>query len=447
MISKAKENEQSVKPLFIREVPIHPEPIVFLASQQQLSDVGRFCINNSKFCVLGVDATFQVGDFYFTFTTYSNLMLQTKRGNYPVCIVPGILHKQKTECSYKSLPVLMTKYHSNTKGVLVFGADGELNLARAMGDIFHNAKHLRCDIHMRDNVQRKLTKLGITGLPASNIVSDIFGKDVGDVREDGIVDCKYVDEFDVAMSTIWPKLYEQGSRFLEYFKDKKMQDIRESCNAELRSICGLGFPPEAYTQNANESMNRLIKEVSKSQVYGPREKRILPHIKHIQKEVERQNNKQFLAVIGRGELSLADEFAHLRVNEHDFYCMSDAQKDALRKRYFQQAMTSIDESSSHPNTTPLSVKPEQSQIIQITFEILKPMFNKAGTLLGQPGALWKAQEKSNEDSVVVYMAASASKPTTPHHVIPLSQVLKSGVPQAVRSLVCIWHVFTCFGCI
>jgi hypothetical protein len=94
--AKAKEEQQGrTEDILIRELPLFPEPTVFLATQQQLIDIERFCTNPEKFCILGVDATFQIATFYFTFTTYRNLMLTTEKGNHPVFIGPGILHKQK----------------------------------------------------------------------------------------------------------------------------------------------------------------------------------------------------------------------------------------------------------------------------------------------------------------------------------------------------------------
>ena len=83
VITQAKEEQMGrAENILIREVPLFPEPIVFLASDQQLEDTERFCTNPARFCVLGIDATFQIAGFYFTFATYRNHMLKTKRGNY-----------------------------------------------------------------------------------------------------------------------------------------------------------------------------------------------------------------------------------------------------------------------------------------------------------------------------------------------------------------------------
>lgn len=90
--------------------------------------------------------------------------------------------------SYKTLPLLITKYNKGTSGVLAYGTDGEENLYKVMSQVFEDAKHFRCDIHLRDNVKRKLNELGITGSVASEIVCDIFGKVLDGVTENGLVD-------------------------------------------------------------------------------------------------------------------------------------------------------------------------------------------------------------------------------------------------------------------
>ena len=109
ILAKAKEEQQGWKEdILIREIPLFPEPIIFLATEQQLIDIERFCTNPEKFCILGVDCTCQIADYYYTFTTNRNLMLTTEKGHHPVCIGPGILHKQKLLTSYKTLPLLMT---------------------------------------------------------------------------------------------------------------------------------------------------------------------------------------------------------------------------------------------------------------------------------------------------------------------------------------------------
>ena len=51
-----------------------------LSTDQQLFDVERFCASSGFHnSVLGIDPTFNLGDFYVTVTTYENLMLKNQR--------------------------------------------------------------------------------------------------------------------------------------------------------------------------------------------------------------------------------------------------------------------------------------------------------------------------------------------------------------------------------
>ena len=426
LLTKAKEEQQGpVEDIFIREIPLFPEPIVFLATEQQLADTVRFCTNPEAFCILGVDCTFQIADFYYTFTTYRNLMLTTEKGVHPVCIGPGILHKQKLLTSYKTLPLLMTKYNTETSGVLAYGTDGEENLYSAWSQVFKDAKHLRCDIHLRDNVKRKLHELGITGSVAVEIVSDIFGKVLGEVTEGGLVDCTSGKDFDIALNNVtskWPSLHQNGDKFTTYFLKDKAEVIRESATADIRSMCGLGFPPKVYTQNASESMNRLVKAEEDAKL-AKKADGLLPSIERIRAEVKRQNDEQFLAVIGRGEYRLTNEFSFLGVEEKNFFRMSEQQKKSLKKKFFSASMSDpfrrgMTEGQRHVTEKCLSIAAENAHIIEIPFPVLAGMFNKAALTVGHQSAVWKVPpcEGSDPSTPVRVMVHSRSS-RDPHSVL------------------------------
>ena len=146
---------------FVRDVNFSNEQTVLLANDQQLLDVQRFCTSPELFSVFLANATFNVANHYFTFGTYRNLILETQQGTNPICIGPGVLHKRKLEESYYTLPSLMVKYKPETRGVLVVGTDDEENIWMALNNVFLDALHLRCDIHLKDNVKQKLSELAI----------------------------------------------------------------------------------------------------------------------------------------------------------------------------------------------------------------------------------------------------------------------------------------------
>ena len=51
----------SIEKAFIISVDTSPEKVIFVASNQQLADLAGFCIDPQKFCIIGVDPTYNVG--------------------------------------------------------------------------------------------------------------------------------------------------------------------------------------------------------------------------------------------------------------------------------------------------------------------------------------------------------------------------------------------------
>ena len=78
---------------FIREVVGAPEPVAFLASERQLEDIELYRAQEGSFSILGVDATFNLGDFSVTPTTYRPLKIYNVRtGKPPVFLGPLLVH-------------------------------------------------------------------------------------------------------------------------------------------------------------------------------------------------------------------------------------------------------------------------------------------------------------------------------------------------------------------
>lgn len=56
-----KNDARDPESVFVRIVDNSVDPCLVLSTNQQLLDVECFCTNPAKFCVLGVDATFNFG--------------------------------------------------------------------------------------------------------------------------------------------------------------------------------------------------------------------------------------------------------------------------------------------------------------------------------------------------------------------------------------------------
>ncbi len=68
----------------------------------QLTNIERFCSSTDGFCLLSVDPTFNLGDFYVTVTNFCNLLLKNQTtGKNPVMIRHMLVHQCQLVSSYR----------------------------------------------------------------------------------------------------------------------------------------------------------------------------------------------------------------------------------------------------------------------------------------------------------------------------------------------------------
>ncbi len=85
-------------------------------------------------------------------------------------------------------------------------------------------------IHFKDNLKRELTKRGIPAVVKKQFIDDIFGKQVDDVKQKGLVDCESEEEFDERLEALkdkWndmDKVYRAHGviSFFAWFKKEKV---------------------------------------------------------------------------------------------------------------------------------------------------------------------------------------------------------------------------------
>ena len=71
--------------------------------EQQFDDIERFCAceDQTRGSVLGIDPTFNLGDFYVTPTTYEHMLLKNRKtGKHPVFIGPLMIHQNRKHDTY-----------------------------------------------------------------------------------------------------------------------------------------------------------------------------------------------------------------------------------------------------------------------------------------------------------------------------------------------------------
>ena len=116
-----------------------------------------------------------------------------------------------------------------------------------------------CSLHKRDNITRKLREFKVDDGVVKDILGDIFGSKVDDTYFEGLIDAEGSEEFVDKLKILKQKWETQCAGFFEWFSVYEAEVFCTSMIASVRTLAGLGKPPETYTTNASESLNNLLK--------------------------------------------------------------------------------------------------------------------------------------------------------------------------------------------
>lgn len=92
----------------------------------------RFCCDDDQFCVMGIDPTFNLGEFSVTPIVYQHLIVVDKKsGNFPWLLGPILVHYKKEFRNYNYFLSSLIGLNKKLSRVKVVGTDGEINLIEA----------------------------------------------------------------------------------------------------------------------------------------------------------------------------------------------------------------------------------------------------------------------------------------------------------------------------
>ena len=130
----------------------------------------------------------------------------------------------------------------------------------------------------------------------------------------GLLDVTLEDQFELEwkrLEEIWKDRGSKGVLFLSYVNANKRNIMKKCMIAETRTRCGLGNPPDECNQNANEWMNSVLKRLKSFKKLTVKET-----IELIQNEVENQQEHMKLALIGKGQWRICQQFkSDLEISE------------------------------------------------------------------------------------------------------------------------------------
>ena len=201
--------------------------------------------------------------------TYHHIFLEgVHNGIHPSMIGPMLVHQRMQFATFNYFVSTLIGSNQQMRNVLAFGTDGDKNLTEALGHNFPFALQLRCFIHFKKNVQKKLRDLGLPRHISQQFLDDIFGKHDGNLKIEGLIDCTSAEDFQQKLEALeehWntresPYAGQSGPRFYEYFKRDQADVVRHHMRKDIREAVGLGSPPSVFTTNASEAINSVLKK-------------------------------------------------------------------------------------------------------------------------------------------------------------------------------------------
>ena len=176
-----------------------------------------------------------------------------------------LIHYGKTFATYSFLASSLVGL-SRELGIRAFGTDGEEALSDAFKHEFGFAQRLTSFIHVRRNLKDKLAQCNIPVDLSQKILDDVFGKKLGSVFVEGIVDASDDSDFQNkldAVTQVWHSCSLPSTanleRFIDYLMVSKASVIRDTMLRCVREECCLGCPPDIFTTNASESVSAVLK--------------------------------------------------------------------------------------------------------------------------------------------------------------------------------------------
>lgn len=416
-------------------------PRSFQATDFQITQLSRMCSSQKYSSVLGVDATFNCGNFFVTLTSFKHKMFVNKQsGKHPVFIGPSIIHMTKEFEDYHYLATLLKTHCKNFETLTAFGTDGEINLANAFVCELPHAIHLRCKIHLSENIERKLVKLLFGKDGRQNVLGTIFGRRNGNSRTKALVDANSVEEFDEmleALETEWHALetteHSGEPQFSSWFKRHIAMVMKDNMITPVREKAGLGCPPEFYTQNTPECCNSMVKK------NAGKKKEWADFCISLESAVQSQEKELVKAVHDMGEFRLSPDFKHLQIDADKWIGMTSAQRDWHIKRCLTNPLDTLAKPRhTEPKVTDcdtycLSVKYQDCAISTLSRTNLQRMWSLASTILEEKNGVLSLPWDKTGTQRLVYDGEGAPPCQV---IVQQPGTLKCSCPKFKSAMIC-----------
>lgn len=403
---------------FVRTVTGAPDYMVFLSLDRTLDNIVRFCTTPMLPTVLTFDPTFSLGQFEVTVTTYKHPLLvfrnpQEHSSCHPSLLGPILVHQRKQFTNYHYLTSTMVGLRPELHGLTAFGTDGET----ACISQFSCAVHVRCWLHFKDNLKRKLEHdLNLPRHTAQEFISDILGNAS---QLERLVDADDESTFEAQLTSfqeVWDNRERQITKrepvFYTWFKEHCAKVVQDTMLRKVRRSAGLGDPPSPYYTNAVESMNSLLK------LRTDHKKQDLPtFITTLHGLIESQFAEVDRAVAGVGDYEVASEYSSFHYDAAKWCTMSEKQRKKVLQQFMSLTPTAIplclSEDSTSADIESTSMRKETHNpllCLSIAPYVAETIWKNASDLFQEEANFISAPGKVSLSWFVARSSSSTAKP-------------------------------------
>ena len=411
LMMMCKEGEASkAADAFVRIVTGAPFPMMVLAFDWTLDDLVKFCTHQSLFSIMGVDPTFNLGDFDVTVTTYHHLLLTGKDNvcKHPVMIGPLFIHDKKDFQAYHFFASSLVSKRPGLTNLQCFGTDGEAALVNAFSTVFSKALYLRCFLHFRQNVERKLEEFGVSSAIIREFRKDIFGDP--QQLELGLVDVNSETELDNKILSLEEKWnnhetpFHSPPEFHIWFIQHGREVIAKSMLRPIREQAGLGSPPGPCYTNDIESKNNIIK-----QHIHRRSSHLPEFVESMKALIFQQRSEIEKAVATYGQYRIIPKYSNLAYDQTKWFRMTEQQR---KNKLCQFMKASVIPPQSDPDSGTSSDQVTPLDDLMLPPNMASTIWSRANAIVGDSTAIVNAP---GDESAYIVKSLSGQRP---HYVRP-----------------------------
>ena len=221
-----------------------------------MNNIKRFCCRKDNDSgVLGMDKTYNLGQFHVTPTVYKDKsVIKRSSKDHPICFGPTFVHQSTTTMSYKSFLHDVADHLTDDEiSNLTIGTDEELAFKNAIKRCHPGSTHVVCTRHLKKNTNRHMqNSIRYPETERIEVMDAIFGKN-------GLTQNTDVDTFHHRLQIV-QQLIAEGQQswrkeFVSYFNTKLFPLLKQHVIEPTKS----GKVSGTWTNSNCESANHVLK--------------------------------------------------------------------------------------------------------------------------------------------------------------------------------------------